>query len=76
MKINNWFLKEVAKVSINIMRVFSLMTNIISNLSDKKEIYHSESNINYAWNGTFSTNKLEDQDVISLLINKINNIGK
>ena len=43
---------------------------------DKKEIYHSGSSINHAGNGTFSINKLEDKDVIHLIVNKVNNIGK
>ena len=41
---------------------------------DKKEIYHSGSSINHAGNGTFSINKLEDEFVIHLIINKLNNI--
>ena len=41
---------------------------------DKKEIYHSGSSINHAGNGTFSINKLEDEFIIKILLNKIGGI--
>ena len=39
---------------------------------DKRDIYHLGTSINNAGNGMFSINKLEDEDVINLLINKVN----
>ena len=39
---------------------------------DKKDVYHLGTSINNAGSGIFSINKLEDEDVINLLINKVN----
>ena len=41
---------------------------------DKEEIYHCGSSINSAGNGTFSINKLEDEFIIKILLNKIGGI--
>ena len=41
---------------------------------DKEEIYHCRSSINSAGNGTFSINKLEDEFIIKILLNKIGGI--
>ena len=41
---------------------------------DKEEIYHCGSSINSAGNGTFSINKLEDEFIIEILLNKIGGI--
>ena len=38
----------------------------------KKEVYHLGTSINNVGNGIFSINKLKDEDVINLLINKVN----
>ena len=41
---------------------------------DKEEIYHCGSSINSVGNGTFSINKLEDEFIIEILLNKIGGI--
>lgn len=41
---------------------------------DKKEIYHCGTSLNKAGNKTFSINKLEEVEVIKVLINKVNKI--
>ncbi len=41
---------------------------------DKKIIYHCGASLNHAGVKTFSLNKIEDNDIITLLITKINNI--
>lgn len=41
---------------------------------DKKIVYHLGASINYAGSKTFSINKIEEDDVIKLLIGKVNNI--
>lgn len=41
---------------------------------DKKTVYHLGASINYAGSKTFSINKIDDKDVIKLLVEKVNNI--
>lgn len=40
---------------------------------DKEIVYHSGTSVNYAGNKTFSLNKLEDEEIINLLISKVEN---
>ena len=39
---------------------------------DKKIVYHLGASINYAGSKTFSVNKIEEEDIIKLLVNKVN----
>ena len=41
---------------------------------DNKTVYHSGTSINHAGRRTFSINKLEDEEIINTLINKVNKI--
>ncbi len=41
---------------------------------DKKTVYHLGTSINYAGSKTFSINKIEEEDVIKLLVEKVKNI--
>lgn len=43
---------------------------------DKKVIYHCGTSLNNAGNKTFSINKIEDIDIIDLIINKVLNLNK
>ena len=39
---------------------------------DKKAVYHLGASINHAGSKTFSVNKIEEEDIIKLLVNKVN----
>lgn len=40
---------------------------------DKEIVYHSGTSVNYAGSKTFSLNKLEDEEIVNLLISKVEN---
>ena len=41
---------------------------------DKKTVYHCGTSLNHIGSKTFSINKLEDEEIIETLLNKIKNI--
>lgn len=43
---------------------------------DKKEVYHLGASLNYVGRRTFGINKLEDKEVINLLIKRVENLCK
>lgn len=61
--------KVATETSIRIMRAFVTMRKYI--ILDNKIFYHCGTSLNNAGNKTFSINRLEDEEIITALLNKI-----
>ena len=65
--------KNAARVSVNIMNAFVEMRGFI--ILDKKELYHIGSSLKDLGKKVFAISKIEDNDYLDLLLNKVFIIG-